>query len=171
MGTTAHDDTAPAAPSPLASIVALGVLLALAFGTALLGVLASPDTAGEYASLTRPGWAPPSWLFGPVWTALYAMIAFSGWLVWRRGRLRGLALALFAGQLVFNALWTPLFFGLGLRGTALVDIVVLLVTVTATITVFARASRTAALLLVPYWAWVGFATVLNAAIWWLNRGS
>ncbi|CAL9375348.1 Tryptophan-rich protein TspO [Nocardiopsis dassonvillei] len=170
MGATAHRD-ARTTPSLPAQAAALAVLLALAFGSALIGVLASPDTAGEYARLTRPDWAPTPSVFGPVWTVLYALIALSGWLVWRRGGLRGTALALFAGQLVLNALWTPLFFAAGMRGTALVDIVLLLALITATAAVFLRTSRTAALLLVPYWAWVAFATALNAAVWWLNRGA
>ncbi|MFY7070177.1 TspO/MBR family protein [Nocardiopsis changdeensis] len=170
MGTAAPRDTDPR-PSVPAQAAALAVLLAAAFGSALVGVLASPDTAGEYASLTRPDWAPPSSVFGPVWTVLYAAIALAGWLVWRRGALRGTALALFAGQLVLNALWTPLFFAAGLRGTALVDIVLLLALITVTIAAFRRTSAAAALLLVPYWAWVAFATALNAAIWWLNRGA
>ncbi|MFD6098430.1 TspO/MBR family protein [Nocardiopsis flavescens] len=170
MGASAHQDTRTG-PSVPAQAAALAVLLAAAFGSALLGVTASPDTAGEYARLARPDWAPPSAVFGPVWTVLYAAIAVSGWLVWRRGGLRGAALALFAGQLVLNALWTPLFFAAGMRGTALVDIVLLLALITATVAVFSRTSRAAALLLVPYWAWVAFATALNAAVWWLNRGA
>lgn len=170
MGATAHHDTGTGR-SLAAQAAALAVLLALAFGSALLGVLASPDTAGEYARLARPDWAPPSSVFGPVWTVLYALIALSGWLVWRLGGLRGTALALFAGQLALNALWTPLFFAAGMRGTALVDIVLLLALITATAAVFSRTSRTAALLLIPYWAWVAFATALNASVWWLNRGA
>jgi len=124
-------------------------------------------TAGEYQSLDRPSWAPPSWLFGPVWTLLYAMIAVAGWLVWRRTGWTG-ALTPYATQLVLNALWTPIFFGFGRYGLALADIVVLWFLIGATIWLFRRESRTAAALLVPYWAWVTFATALNATIWHLN---
>ena len=170
MGTTEMRGAAPG-PSVPAQAAALAVLLAVAFGSALIGVLASPDTAGEYARLVRPAWAPPAFVFGPVWAVLYTAIALAGWLVWRRRALRGAALGLFAGQLLLNALWTPLFFAAGLRGAALVDIVVLLALITATAAVFRRSSPVAALLLVPYWAWVAFATALNAATWWLNRGT
>jgi tryptophan-rich sensory protein len=134
---------------------------------ALIGVLGVTGTAAEYQNLDQPSWAPPSWLFGPVWTVLYAMIAVAGWLVWRRtGWTR--ALTLYAAQLVLNAIWTPIFFGFGRYGLALADIIVLWVLIGATIWSFRPISRTAAWLLVPYWAWVTFATALNAAIWYAN---
>src|SRR4051812_1309385 len=134
---------------------------------ALLGVLGVTGTAAEYQGLVQPSWAPPSWLFGPVWTVLYAMIAVAGWLVWRRtGWTR--ALTVYAVQLVLNAVWTPIFFGFGQYGLALADIVVLWVLIGVTVVLFRPISRTAAWLLVPYWAWVTFATALNAAIWHAN---
>ena len=134
---------------------------------ALIGVLGVTGTAAEYQNLDQPSWAPPSWLFGPVWTVLYAMIAVAGWLVWRRtGWTR--ALTLYAAQLVLNALWTPIFFGFGRYGLALADIIVLWVLIGATIWSFRPISRAAAWLLLPYWAWVTFATALNAAIWYAN---
>lgn len=103
-----------------------------------------------------------------MWTVLYVGIAVAGWLVWRRvGWDR--ALTLWAVQLVLNSAWTPLFFGAGLYGLALVEILVLLVTIVATVALFLPRSRPAAYLMVPYLAWVGFATMLNASIWWLNR--
>ncbi|QZY29741.1 TspO/MBR family protein [Nocardioides coralli] len=143
-----------------------GFLLAVAVAAGLGGWAAgsAPET---YRELELPGFAPPSWLFGPVWTVLYVAIAVAAWLVWRRdGWTR--SLTLWVVQLVLNAAWTPLFFGLGLIGWALVDIVVLLVAVAVTTALFRRTSTAAALLLVPYLAWVGFATLLNAAIWQLN---
>jgi benzodiazapine receptor len=143
-----------------------GFTLAVA-AAALIGVLGVAGTAAEYQGLRQPSWAPPSWLFGPVWTVLYVMIAVAGWLVWRRTGWTG-ALTLYATQLVLNALWTPIFFGFGRYGLALADIVVLWFLIGATIWLFRRESRTAAFLLVPYWAWVTFATALNAAIWHLN---
>ncbi|WP_327008328.1 tryptophan-rich sensory protein [Dactylosporangium sp. NBC_01737] len=141
---------------------------AAAAAAALVGGLGVAGTAGEYDSLAQPSWAPPSWLFGPVWTVLYCCIAVSGWLVWRRSGWNA-ALTVFAAQLVLNAIWTPLFFGAGLRGPALVDIVALWVLIGVNIAVFWRRSRLAAGLLLPYWAWVTFATALNASVWWLNR--
>ena len=141
---------------------------AAATAAALLGALAVTGTATEYATLRRPGWAPPSWLFGPVWTVLYAMIAVAGWLVWRRVGFDR-SLIPYAVQLVLNAAWTPIFFGLGAYGWALVDIVAMWVAIGVTVVGFRRVSRPAALLLVPYWLWVTFATALNAAIWLLNR--
>jgi benzodiazapine receptor len=134
---------------------------------ALIGGLGVAGTAAEYQNLNQPSWAPPSWLFGPVWTILYAMIAVAGWLVWRRTGWNR-ALSVYAVQLVLNAVWTPIFFGFGQYGLALIDIVVLWLLIGATIYLFRPISRTAAWLLVPYWAWVTFATALNAAIWHAN---
>jgi benzodiazapine receptor len=134
---------------------------------ALIGGLGVAGTAAEYQNLNQPSWAPPSWLFGPVWTILYAMIAVAGWLVWRRTGWNR-ALTVYAVQLVLNAVWTPIFFGFGQYGLALIDIVVLWLLIGATIYLFRPISRTAAWLLVPYWAWVTFATALNAAIWHAN---
>ncbi len=134
---------------------------------ALIGGLGVAGTAAEYQNLEQPSWAPPSWLFGPVWTVLYAMIAVAGWLVWRRTGWNR-ALTVYAVQLVLNALWTPIFFGFGRYGLALVDIVAMWLLIGATIFLFRPISRTAAWLLVPYWAWVTFATALNTAIWSAN---
>jgi translocator protein len=159
--------TAPprSAPSSLVGLLACVIAVAAA---ALIGTLAVSGTSQEYASLARPSWAPPSWLFGPVWTALYASMAAAAWLVWRRVGLDR-ALVPFAVQLLLNAAWTPLFFGAGRYGWALVDIVALWLAIGVTVVVFWRVSRPAALLLVPYWLWVTFATALNASILALNR--
>jgi len=131
---------------------------------ALIGGLGVAGTAAEYQSLEQPSWAPPPWLFGPVWTALYAMIAVAGWLVWRRTGWTT-ALTVYAAQLVLNAAWTPIFFGFGQYGLALADIVVLWLLIGATVWLFRPVSKVAAALLLPYWAWVTFATALNAFIW------
>jgi tryptophan-rich sensory protein len=112
--------------------------------------------------------APPSGVFGPVWTILYAMIALAGWLAWRRVGFTG-PLWIYAAQLVLNAVWTPLFFGFGRYGLAFADIALLWVLVGATVLAFWRVRRAAALLLVPYWLWVTYAAALNLAIWLLNR--
>jgi benzodiazapine receptor len=146
----------------------LAGLLALCFGAAAIG---SPFIPGAwYASLTKPAWNPPSWVFGPVWTTLYTMMAVAAWLVWQRseGEARRLALGLFFGQLVLNAAWTPLFFGLHLLGVAFAEILLLWLAIAATIVAFHRVHRLAAWLLVPYLAWVGFAAFLNYTLWRLN---
>ncbi|WP_159942328.1 MULTISPECIES: TspO/MBR family protein [unclassified Nocardiopsis] len=165
-------DTRHTAPSTRASLLGLAAFLVAVTAVAALGVLSNTGTSSDYAALRQPPWAPPSWLFGPVWTVLYAMIAVSGWLVWRRHGWRGarVELALYAVQLFLNAAWTPLFFAAGLRGVAFADICLLVVALTATIVLFARRSRWAAALLVPYWAWVLFAAALNFSVWRLNTG-
>jgi tryptophan-rich sensory protein len=148
----------------------LGLLgwLLLCFAAAAVGSLFMP---GEwYAALNKPAWNPPGWIFGPVWTALYAMMAVAAWLIWHRG---GLAvqrrpLGLFLAQLALNALWTPLFFGLRQPGLAFAEILLLWLAILATLLAFRPVSRAAAWLLVPYLAWVSFAAVLNGALWRLN---
>ncbi|MDN5749388.1 MAG: tryptophan-rich sensory protein [Pseudonocardia sp.] len=159
-------------PRPTVASNALGLAAFAVAATVVAGVgsLAAVSAASRYEALQQPTWAPPAWLFGPVWTLLYATIAVAGWLVWRRAGWSGArtALTVFAAQLVLNALWTPLFFGAGLLGVAFVEIVVLWLVIAATIVLFARHSRAAAALLVPYLAWVTFASALNLAIWILN---
>jgi tryptophan-rich sensory protein len=135
--------------------------------TAVIGSVAVTGTAEQYQTLQQPSWAPPSWLFGPVWTVLYAMIAISGWLVWRKAGV-GKEIAVYAAQLVLNALWTPLFFGGDLYGVAFADIVALWILIGVTAVLFWRVSRAAAWMLVPYWMWVTFASALNLSIWQLN---
>lgn len=159
-------------PLPRAMDRREGVALALFVGgtlaVGLLSGLAAARAPEDYARLESPPWAPPAWVFGPVWSILYVFIGVAGWLVWRAGAPRT-PLALWGTQLALNVAWTPIFFGLGMRGLALVDIGVLLVLVAATMVAFLRVHRTAGWLLAPYLAWVGFATALNAAYWWLNR--
>lgn len=140
----------------------------LCFAAAALGGLSMP---GEwYASLRKPSWNPPGWVFGPVWTALYAMMAVAAWLVWKRGGFAAQRrpLALFLGQLALNAAWTPLFFGLKQPGWAFAEIVLLWLAIAATLAAFRPASRAAAWLLAPYLAWVSFAATLNFTLWRLN---
>lgn len=122
-----------------------------------------------YDQLAKPSFNPPSWVFGPVWTTLYLLMAVAAWLVWRSDdRRRRTALTLFAAQLVLNAIWSPLFFGARLPGWALAEIVLLWLAVAATASWFWSIDRRAGALLVPYLAWVSFATVLNAEIVRLN---
>ena len=148
--------------------LALTLFLLATFVAAGVGAFFVPGA--WYESLAKPDWNPPNWLFGPVWTLLYLMIGTSGWLVWREAGFAGArwALSVFALQIVLNAAWSWLFFGLQRPDLALVKIVVLLLSIAVMIGLFWSVSRLAALLLVPYLAWVGFATVLNAAIWKLN---
>jgi tryptophan-rich sensory protein len=151
-------------------LVGLAAWIAICFLVAFLGAAASINAPTFYAELTQPEWAPPAWLFGPVWTTLFSMMAVAAWLVWRRGgwALQRRSLGLFLLQLVFNALWSWLFFAWQLGGLALADIVVLWVAIAATIATFRQVSRVAAVLLVPYLAWVTFAGVLNFSLWRMN---
>ncbi|MET7751213.1 TspO/MBR family protein [Micromonospora sp. NPDC005367] len=146
------------------ALLGFGAAVALA---ATVGVFGVRGTSAEYAALDRPSWAPPGWLFGPVWTLLYVLIALAGWLAWGRVGF-GAAFWAWAVQLVLNAAWTPLFFAARRYGSAFAEIVVMWLAIALTVLLFARVSRPAALLMLPYWAWVTFAAALNFAIWQLN---
>lgn len=137
--------------------------------SAIGGLLTATSVSSWYLELARPSWNPPGWIFGPVWTALYAMMSVSVWLVWRASKNSKRAITVFAIQLSLNLLWSALFFGLRSPGMALVEIVFLLVMILVTIVEFSRLHRLAAALLVPYLLWTSFAAVLNATIYWLNR--
>lgn len=150
---------------------ALAAMLTVCLGVMILGGLVTqPALADWYASLSKPVWTPPSWLFGPVWTLLYITMAIAAWLVWRRRRQTSIALpmGLFVVQLGLNALWSPLFFGWRQVLLASVDIVLLWLGIGLTMLAFWRVVRAAGWLLVPYWGWVTYAVSLNLAIWWLN---
>lgn len=142
--------------------------LALTFVAAATSVFVS--TGGWYAGLVKPSWNPPGWLFGPVWTLLYTLMAVAAWLVWREGgwKVQRRALGWYLVQWGMNALWTPLFFGLHRPGLAFAEILALDMAVLGTLAVFWRVKRLAGALLVPYALWVGFATLLNFTIWRLN---
>lgn len=149
---------------------ALCVLLCVAVG-AVAGLATTGGVREWYPTIAKPSWTPPNWLFGPVWTALYAAMGVSLYLIWRAGaagRENRSGLALFAVQLVLNAAWSFLFFSVRAPGLALVEIVLLWLAIVATIVAAWPLSRLAATLLVPYLAWVSFALALNAAIWRLN---
>jgi len=125
-----------------------------------------------YAELEKPLFTPPSWLFGPVWTLLYIMMGVAAFLVWRRGlknRNIRVALIVFLLQLVLNALWSVVFFGLESPFFGLVVILILWIAILATVVFFFRISKVASVLMWPYLLWVSFAAVLNASIWLLNR--
>ena len=153
-------------------IVMLALFITVCFVAAGASAISTRSSVSTwYPMLRKPAWNPPAWIFGPVWTVLYLMIAISAWLVWReRGFSRGAgALGLFALQLALNALWSPLFFGLRSPLAGFVDIVPLRAAILAVLVSFWTISPLAGALLVPYWLWVSFATVLNLAIWRLNR--
>jgi benzodiazapine receptor len=145
----------------------------VAFATAAIGAAASLDAEVFYRELSRPPWAPPGWLYGPVWTLLYLLIGFSGWLVWRvHGfrKARG-AFILFFLQLAANALWPWLFFAWRLGGLAFAEILLLWSLIVATVSSFWRlGAKAAAVLLLPYLAWVTFAALLTFSIWQRNPG-
>jgi tryptophan-rich sensory protein len=149
----------------------LGWLL-LTFAAAAIGALASSGAGAFYGQIVRPGWAPPAWLFAPVWTVLYLLMGVAAWLVWR---IRGFKaarkpLALFIIQLAANALWTWLFFVWHQGALAFVEIILLWCLIAATVVSFRKHSGTAAALLLPYLAWVTFASALTFATWRLNPG-
>ena len=154
-------------PSVLRQALVLAGFILGTFCAPALGVFGAP---GEwYATLEKPSWNPPAWIFGPVWTALYLMMALAAWLVWRRVGW-GWPLALYLVQLVLNAAWTPIFFGAHQLGWALVEILFLWLAILLTLRAFLPVDRLAGLLLVPYLAWVSFASFLNFTLWRLNAG-
>ena len=160
----------PAIRTTSSSLAGLLGWLALVFVTATVGAIASVEAASFYAQLARPAWAPPGWVFGPVWTLLYLMMGFAAWQVWRtRGFARArLALGLFCLQLAVNALWSWLFFAWHLGALAFAEVLLLWGLVLATVVSFWRASRLAGILLLPYLAWVSFASVLTYTVWQMN---
>jgi tryptophan-rich sensory protein len=134
------------------------------------GAVTATSVSTWYQMLDKPVFNPPDWAFPVVWTALYVMIAVAGWRVWRRAPLAETrrALTVYALQLALNLAWSFLFFGLQWIGLALAEIVVLWLAIAANAVLFWRLDRWAGALLVPYLVWVGYATVLNAALWLLN---
>jgi tryptophan-rich sensory protein len=140
----------------------------LCFAAPALGAFSMPGA--WHASLNKPSWNPPAWIFGPVWTLLYTLMAVAAWLVWRRGGFAAQRrpLTWFLIQLVFNAAWTPLFFGLRQPGWAFADIVLMWLAIVTTLAAFWRVHRGAAWLLVPYLVWVSFASALNFTLWRMN---
>lgn len=162
-------DAAP--PRPF-SPWALVAFIALSFAAGALGqLLSGPNVPEYYMALQRPPLSPPSWVFAPVWSALYLMMGISAALVWRhRDQPQGRrAIAWWGVQLALNTVWSGLFFGLTSPGLALLEIVVLAGAIVAYMLSARPLDRRAAWLVVPYLAWVGFATYLNAGVWLLNR--
>jgi benzodiazapine receptor len=152
------------------SAFGLLVWLAICFGAALIGSTFTARSVGDwYAGLSKPAWTPPNSVFGPVWSLLYVMMAVAAWLVWRRhGLSASAAMTLFAVQLVLNVAWSALFFGLRMPGAAFAEILLLWCLLVATAVAFWRAVPAAGWLMLPYAAWVTFASALNLAIWRMN---
>lgn len=144
--------------------------LAVSFAASAVGAIASIEASSFYSQLAQPAWAPPSWLFGPVWTVLYALMAVAAWLVWRSGGFRShrIALGLFLAQLALNSLWSWLFFAWHSGATAFAEILLLWILIVSTLVSFWRVLPPAGILLIPYLIWVSFASALNYALWQLN---
>lgn len=150
------------------SYIALLVFILANVMVAMSGALFRPGA--WYASLNKPSWQPPNWLFGPVWSVLYAMIAVSGWFVWLEVGLQGagLAFAVYAAQLFLNAVWSGLFFGMRRIDLAMLEVILLWLSIVLNIIVFYPISAAAAWLLLPYLLWVSFAAFLNFVMLKLN---
>lgn len=152
-------------------VTALLLFVAFCFSAAGIGgAITSSSVATWYQTLLKPRWTPPEWVFGPVWTALYFMMAVAAWLVWRRSDWLATRAAMgwFSFQLALSVCWSAFFFGMRSPGLAFFDIVVLWFSIAVTTVLFGRQSLTAALFLVPYILWTSFAAVLNLAIWRMN---
>ncbi|MEO8272350.1 MAG: TspO/MBR family protein [Aureliella sp.] len=149
------------------------VSLAICFSAAALGGLATTSSVNDdwFANLNKPSWNPPNWIFGPVWSALYLMMAIAAWLVWKQSgfaKSKG-ALIWFGLHLILNILWSVLFFALRQPSWAAIEILILWISIAVSIMLFSRHSKLAAGLLTPYLAWVTFAAFLNMVIWSLNQ--
>jgi tryptophan-rich sensory protein len=158
----------PHPPRSLAlEIAALAAFIVVTFCAPLAGVFSPPGD--WYASLAKPEWNPPSWIFGPVWTFLYLMMAVAAWLVWKSVGWRR-ELGFYFGQLLLNAAWTPVFFGAREPGWAFAVIIAMWTAIIFTLIAFLKVRRSAGILLIPYIAWVSFAAFLNFTLWRLNPG-
>lgn len=150
------------------SVLGAIVALALTFGAAYVGSRFPVDE--WYTALTKPSWNPPNWLFGPVWSVLYLLMAISVWLVWRKEGFSGaiFPLGIFLLQLILNAAWSWLFFGLHEPSFAFIEILGLWLAILVNIILFWRINTVSGVLLLPYLAWVTFAAFLNYTLWRLN---
>jgi translocator protein len=150
-------------------IIAIAIPLAVGFTS---GFLTITGVGSWYQTINKPSWNPPGWIFGPVWTTLYIMMGIALYLVWKSDAsvvLKKTAISLFTVQLVLNFFWSLIFFNQHQIGWALIEIIAMWFFILFTIFAFAQVNKTAAWLLVPYSCWVSFATILNYAIWKLNR--
>jgi tryptophan-rich sensory protein len=148
----------------------LYVFLILTLGVgALASIVTTPSIPDWYARLVKPPFSPPDWLFAPVWTALYILMAVAGWRAWRITGTYSIEMAVFGLQLAFNGLWSFIFFAAHQIGSALLELAILWLLILSTAILFWRRNAAAGILLLPYLAWTGFAVALNLAIWALNR--
>lgn len=148
-----------------------GFLIASFSAAAVGGAATATSIARWYPTLHKPGWNPPNWIFGPVWTLLYILMAVAAWRVWRTGDAESgrRTFRWFAAQLSLNLLWSVLFFGLRSPGLAFIEVLFFWSLLVAILRHYWLADRIAAALWFPYVAWVSFATVLNGTVWWLNH--
>ena len=157
----------------MSNMLKLAICLAITLVTGFAGsIFTTPEISGWYTSIRKPLWNPPNAIFGPVWTILYIFMGISLFLIWKSRHPSGqknIAYLLFAVQLLLNFLWSFIFFRLHRVDWALLEILLLWITILGTIIAFSRISKTAAWLLVPYISWVSFASLLNYHIWILNR--
>lgn len=150
-------------------LVSVSVPLLIGFSS---GFFTITDVGSWYQTIQKPAWNPPNWIFGPVWTTLYILMGIALFLIWKKegnNKLKKAAIILFAIQLVLNFFWSIIFFNQHQIGWALVEIVILWLSILLTIFVFAKIDKIAAWLMAPYIAWVTFATILNFTIWQLNK--
>ena len=153
------------------SLIGLALWIGACFGVAFIGsIFTNPSVPSWYAALAKPSWTLPDWIFSPVWSTLYLMMALAAWLVWRQGGIASAALpmTLFLVQLGLNLTWSILFFGLRMPGPAFGEIVILWCAILTTMIAFWRSTPLAGYLLLPYLIWVTFAAVLNFSIWRMN---
>ena len=156
-----------ATPVPFSRWITLaGFLLLVIGGGMAIGFVTRPDT--WYAALAKPSFNPPNWVFGPVWTILYVLIAIAGWRTWQRLPRTATAMSLWALQMALNFAWSPAFFALHRVDIAFVIVLAMLAAIAGFIVVSRRTDRVSALLFAPYLLWVAFASTLNGAIWRLN---
>ena len=151
--------------------IGLALFVVVCLGAGGLGAIATtPEIDGWYKTIEKPAWNPPDYIFGPVWTTLFLMMAIAGWLVWQRAGARdaAMALTLFGIQLVLNVAWSWIFFAAHQPGWAFAEMIILWLAILATTVAFFRSSQSAGWLMLPYLAWVSFASVLNFAIWRMN---
>lgn len=169
MGTSKQQR--PSVYKPTEQFIGLVVCVAACMMISTAGALVTLSSVSDwYANINKPSWNPPNWIFGPVWTTLYLMMAFSSWLVWRSAKLNRVKFELgwFGFHLILNLLWSVLFFGFQQPGLAAIEIVILWISILASVFLYFRHNKLAAILLVPYLLWVTFASTLNITIWYLN---
>lgn len=151
------------------ALLAFLFFFVVTWSAAIVGMATSQKAPVIYAKIVQPSWAPPSWVFGPVWTTLYCMMAVAAWRVWKRTGVKGMVWV-YLIHLIFQSLWSWLFFGLGRADLAMLDITILMLLIAWLVAAFGRVDRMAGGLMMPYLLWVSFATALNGSLWLMNGG-